>query len=1672
MIFASTPRPRARTRRILCTLAVLAGGLPTAAAEAAPKLYVGNALGGGSVSVLDSASGAPLATIPTGGRPYALAVAPDGETLYVADYGNGTSNGSVIPVDTATNTVGTAVSVGVQTFGIAVTPDSSKVWVASRGTTGPGSVQEVDPVAGTAGTPISISGAPSGLAITPDGSTLYVTSASGVGKVTPIDAATGQTGTPIPVPGNPINIAITPSGRYAYTANQDATVSKIDLNSGTVVKNIVAGTFTYGIAISPDGTKAFVTSRPSIGSQVVTPISLPSDTVGSPITVGALPWSVAFTPDGTLAWTTSQTGNTVLPITVSTGATGSPVAVGQVPTSVTVAPATVPGALAPSATIASPSAGAQYYEGQVVPTSFSCAEGTGGPGLLSCSDTNGSEHATGGAKTGTLYTGIPSLSRPYSVTARSKDGLSGSARITYKVAGLPTATIASPTPNQWVRKVSNVATSFSCAEGTFGPGLVSCNDNNGSVNGGAGSFTGTLPTRMPGIQTYTVTATSASGGVKTASVQYGVAELPNPFIFSPVNKSYVEYQARIPTDYLCLDGDGGPGIASCVNSDASLGGGAFLKTDTIGTKTFALTATSLNGFTQTTTVTYQVARRPSVTISKPVADESFVQGQTPGPVTSFTCTDGEGGPGIKSCLDQRGLPSGSPLPVSSTGTGTLTVTAISEGGLSTTSSVTYNVADSGCPVPQLPATEIVAPTIFLAPGQCAFTRVLGADGKPTGDLRTTSSLRVNGIPLSAPTNGGSYVVSPPSTANPGGYLGLTGSGASATMTIDQLAFPLKTFGWSFPKNASGAGTAIELPGVGNGSLALLATSLKDVLWMPDRTASITLNVQLPDVFSPLKGTASCDKNTGDGCVVAGSGVIRTSRTGSPKLDGLQVNVDNAFLGPLIVKNLCFSYDSGSGQLEGCKPPFSTQFLEPERVTAVCNGKPKPGEPSYSGALLLAMPFSISPDGLKGAKAPVGTNSKGKDASTGSSIGAYLRIINGNLTGGGVQYTGPPGIPLTTGVSLDSINLLVCRQTADNTVTGRTTGLLMSGGASVGVADGLIGIDGSFTFDSSFRSDASVQQWKSTIAGAARFNAVEMGNGTLKFGNTGVGFTVGGTLALPSPLFPALSISGSLGGEWNYGDDFAVSGEARLKVLNGLLDGTGRALIGSKHVAGCVRVAFTAKSELYINSKGEFSWDAIESTTYVSTGFDYNWATAKIIIAGTCDLNALRDANPGPTTRGLGVRAAADTRSFTVAKDTAAVLVEVTGKDAPPRVKVSGPGGQGIASPAGGGTLRLPNGTAIAEDPASKTTNVMLVRPRAGTYTVSPQDGSAEIASVRTAPTRPPAVVVGQASSLGDGKVRLKVGQMLASDQTVALSVDGPGTSRLQLGTVRGGACKGLGPAPGDAAPYPPRCLTRTITVPYGPDGARTIYATISRGGVPQQEKKLATVDVRFTQPKAPSVRASGRGKRLTVTWDRVVHAASYSVVVQEDGAPTRTVTTRKTRATFPFDGQPAAVRVVPTLDDGTTGDAGTASPAGCGELIGAFGAEGVGPLKLGTTLAQARSAMRRYKATGSRPVARFCVAHGEVVARAGAGGRVVAITTTDPSISVSGIAAGSPAALLATALPKAQVVKVGAATWSIVALGKAKAVVKVKRGVVVAVGIVDVRLVATPKRAKSGLAPL
>ena len=183
----------------------------------------------------------------------------------------------------------------------------------------------------------------------------------------------------------------------------------------------------------------------------------------------------------------------------------------------------------------------------------------------------------------------------------------------------PGATITSPSDGSVFALDQVVPTEFDCQVGVAGPGIESCLDSNGTTSPGV------IDTSVLGSHTYSVTATSNDGQTATATISYDVViGAPSATIASPASGDTYALNEMVPTSFSCAEGAGGPGLTSCVDSNGSTSPGT-LDTATVGPHTYTVMATSGDGQTGATTISYMVAQvSQTVTTVSPSAYPAVV----------------------------------------------------------------------------------------------------------------------------------------------------------------------------------------------------------------------------------------------------------------------------------------------------------------------------------------------------------------------------------------------------------------------------------------------------------------------------------------------------------------------------------------------------------------------------------------------------------------------------------------------------------------------------------------------------------------------------------------------------------------------------------------------------------------------------------------------------------------------------------------------------------------------------------------------------------------------------------------------------------------------------------------------------------------------------------------
>ncbi len=260
------------------------------------------------VSVIDTATGAVTAGIPTRHSVSGLAISPDGAHLYATD----PTSGTVSVIATAANTVTATVPAGPNPLGVAVSPDGRTAYVAED--SDPGTVAVIDTATAAVTRAIPVGDNPAAVAFTPDGRAAYVTNDAS-NTVSVLDTDTGAVTATTPVgeyPGAgqyPQAVTTAPDGRYAYVASpQIGAVTVIDTTSDTLVKRIPTTGF---MVVPPEGPHAYL-----VGGGVSV-IDTSTNTVTRTVPTGLRPTSGAVSRDGHRLYLADSAGGTVTIIDTS-----------------------------------------------------------------------------------------------------------------------------------------------------------------------------------------------------------------------------------------------------------------------------------------------------------------------------------------------------------------------------------------------------------------------------------------------------------------------------------------------------------------------------------------------------------------------------------------------------------------------------------------------------------------------------------------------------------------------------------------------------------------------------------------------------------------------------------------------------------------------------------------------------------------------------------------------------------------------------------------------------------------------------------------------------------------------------------------------------------------------------------------------------------------------------------------------------------------------------------------------------------------------------------------------------------------------------------------------------------------------------------------------------------
>ena len=193
--------------------------------------------------------------------------------------------------------------------------------------------------------------------------------------------------------------------------------------------------------------------------------------------------------------------------------------------------------------------------------------------------------------------GTPSLSpQPFpTVSSQQTNGAATPASCATYGISPPTVTLTTPPNGASYSYGQFVEAQYSC-EPAPGATLKSCT---GTVPKGAAISTTTGPS-----DSFSVTAEDTDGQTETVTHTYTVTAPPKATIEAPPGGGTYKEGEVVATKFSCEEGEFGPGLQSCIDSNGATGGVGALDTSGLGAATYEVTAKSKDGRTGTASIAY------------------------------------------------------------------------------------------------------------------------------------------------------------------------------------------------------------------------------------------------------------------------------------------------------------------------------------------------------------------------------------------------------------------------------------------------------------------------------------------------------------------------------------------------------------------------------------------------------------------------------------------------------------------------------------------------------------------------------------------------------------------------------------------------------------------------------------------------------------------------------------------------------------------------------------------------------------------------------------------------------------------------------------------------------------------------------------------------------------
>jgi len=254
------------------------------------------------VSVFDTGTRQEVARIPAGSEPIQIISSLDGRTIFVSNL----ASGEITVIETATFQVSERLQVAGEPLDMALSGDGATLYISNSGA---GVITAIDVATlHVAELPVPLGFDPFGMAVAGATQTVYVTDIDGdeVLAIGPEGSIIAR----IDVPGRPRSLAVSPDGSRLYvTSFAQGELTVIDVAANRVVNRIalpVSGAF--AVAVSPDGRKIYVTGH---DDGVVVIIDAARERVLETVQTGTQPRALAFSPSGDLVFVTSASSGEI-----------------------------------------------------------------------------------------------------------------------------------------------------------------------------------------------------------------------------------------------------------------------------------------------------------------------------------------------------------------------------------------------------------------------------------------------------------------------------------------------------------------------------------------------------------------------------------------------------------------------------------------------------------------------------------------------------------------------------------------------------------------------------------------------------------------------------------------------------------------------------------------------------------------------------------------------------------------------------------------------------------------------------------------------------------------------------------------------------------------------------------------------------------------------------------------------------------------------------------------------------------------------------------------------------------------------------------------------------------------------------------------------------------------